>query len=399
MEPDPVLGENGTVNTPRPSDRLSQLFRALRNSADDPAVVDVADAFGSEPETVHERAVGEPARHVRRLLFASGGEIILHDGVVAAVVLHVEEGQRHVRLTDWIGEGNRATLDELETAFAKKPSFAGFRTPYFKFDSGFAKAVFGANGWKEPGGLLRLTLMAEQPGLVPEPDDDGCPGCSGLLQRGTSGVVDVDATVTALTTATADGQLKEDVYWVRVGDLLALHASGLMERVESQLRCKSCGRTVCFTLFRDGEPEFRYCSFDQARRRPLESIPPVQEWGDPARIAEAEQGMQYVNHEPGSWFLVRKGEELYLDARYSAGALIDSSALIHLDESELAEYRTHGPAYLSRLTGQIHESAPYQDGSPYYARDLYRRPDGSQPRKDVSAAIVNHTWIAQQRQK
>ncbi|WP_146145820.1 hypothetical protein [Arthrobacter woluwensis] len=377
--------------------RLPEVLKVLRAEDNDPRVQELIREFGTDPSSTQERSVGEPARQVRRLRFRSGGEIILHDGAVAAVVLHVAQGARHVRLDEWIGTGNRATLDDLESALGTKPSFAGFRTPYFAFDRGFVTATFTPDGWKMPGHLLRLTLTAHQPGLVPSPEDDDCPGCSDLLRRTSSGAVDIEATVQALSAAAAAGSLKEDAHWVRLDDLLPLHASGLMERAESQSRCLRCARTVCFALLRDGGPEFQYCSFDQARRRPMSPVPPVEQWADSERLAAEERGVRYVAHAAGSWFLVRKGEDLYLDARYSYSGLIDSSALIRLNPSEVRLYQRSGHTFLSRLAAAVHNSAPYQQESPYFARDLYRQPEGTLLRDEVSAAIAEHTWIAQQR--
>lgn len=389
-----LFGENGRMKTVPSRNRLSEVLRVLRAEENDPRVQELLREFGTEPSSTHERSVGEPPRQVRRLRFRSGGEIILHDGAVAAVVLHVAQGARHVRLHEWVGAGNRATLEDLESALGKKPSFAGVRTPYFAFDRGFVTATFTPDGWKMPGNLLRLTLTAHQPGLVPSPEDDDCPGCSDLLRRTSSGAVDIDATVQALSAA---GSLKEDAHWLRLDDLLPLHASGLMERAESQLRCLRCARTVCFTLLRDDGPEFQYCSFDQARRRPMSPVPPVERWGDPGRLAAEQRGMRYVAHAAGSWFLVRKGEDLYLDARYSYSGLIDSSALIRLNPSEVRLYERSGHTFLSRLAAAIHNSAPYQQESPYFARDLYRQSEGTRLRDEVSGAIAEHTWIAQQR--
>jgi hypothetical protein len=45
--------------------------------------------------------------------------------------------------------------------------------------------------------------------------------------------------------------------------------------------------------------------------------------------------MRYVDHEPAAWFLVEDDGIHYLDARYSYSALIDDSALIRLDDTEL----------------------------------------------------------------
>lgn len=352
---------------------------------------------------VRERLVGEPARRSRRLLFASGGEIILHDGTVAAVLLHLaptSAAPRGLDLSEWItGADNDATLDDLKEAIEAPRHFEGFGRPYFTLDGGYARLGFRDNrGWNDPGNLLTITV--QEPGLACRPEDDDCPSCGDLLVRPSNSDdgIDVDGTVSALTEALGAGLLTEDAHWVKLADLRPIHASGLMERVESQLTCTTCRRIICFTLFRDSSPTFGFYVLDAARRRPLEAIPPVEQWGDATRIAEDRDAMRYVDHEPGAWFLVEQQGVLYLDARYSYSAMIDDSALIRLDESEMEGYRTGGHDYLSQLAKRIHNSAPYKEESPYHQRDLFRGQDGKKYREAVTAAIVNHTWIARQRQ-
>jgi hypothetical protein len=109
--------------------------------------------------------------------------------------------------------------------------------------------------------------------------------------------------------------------------------------------------------------------------------------------------MRYVDHEPGMWFLVEQEGSLYLDARYSYSALIDDSALIRLNDTELAAYLAGDHDVLSDLAGRVHNSAPYRSESPFFNRDLYRSADGAQYHEAVSAAIADHTWIAEQRRK
>ncbi len=107
--------------------------------------------------------------------------------------------------------------------------------------------------------------------------------------------------------------------------------------------------------------------------------------------------MRYVDHEPGTWFLVERGDELFLDARYSYSALIDDSALILLDENETAAYREGGHEYLTTLAHDIHNSAPYREESKYRERDLFRGEGSKEYRNLVRAAIAEHTWVAEQR--
>jgi hypothetical protein len=104
--------------------------------------------------------------------------------------------------------------------------------------------------------------------------------------------------------------------------------------------------------------------------------------------------MRYVDHEPAAWFLVEDEGVLYLDARYTYSALIDDSALIRLDDTELRGYLSGGRDYISDLARGIDHSAPYRVESAYFARDLYRSPGGPKLRDAVGAAIVDHTWAA-----
>jgi hypothetical protein len=109
--------------------------------------------------------------------------------------------------------------------------------------------------------------------------------------------------------------------------------------------------------------------------------------------------MRYLDHAPGAWFLIERDGSLYLDARYSYSGLIDDSALIQLDEAELKAYRDGGRDWLSDFATRVHHGAPYREDSAFFARDLFRGPDGARYREAVSVAIADHTWIAEQRRK
>ncbi|PIJ15882.1 hypothetical protein BMH30_13070, partial [Leucobacter sp. OLES1] len=106
---------------------------------------------------------------------------------------------------------------------------------------------------------------------------------------------------------------------------------------------------------------------------------------------------RYVDHEPGRWFLVARNGETFLDVRTSAGPVGDTSVLIRLDADELAAYASGEHEALSELAERIDRSAPTAEGSPYRVRDLYRGPEAPGLRAAVSAAIVDRTWIAEQR--
>ena len=108
--------------------------------------------------------------------------------------------------------------------------------------------------------------------------------------------------------------------------------------------------------------------------------------------------MRYVDHEPGAWFLLEDEGVLYLDARYSHSAVIDDSALIRLDESELRGVPrldwTHNNEFtLSQASRDLLKgmSDPVTVTA-YFTRDLYRSAAERELRDAVGAAIVDHTW-------
>lgn len=382
---------------------LSLILDALALSKQDPEVRALADALGGEPVEVTERLIGAPAYRSRRMLFASGGEIIMHDDAVVAVLLYLvptPPARQSIELAQWIPRAaNDSTLDDLKEAIGTPRSWARFGTPWFPVAGGFVRADFRDHrGWNDPGNLVGIAVTVEQPGLTCAPDDDGCPRCSDLLIRAADGVgVDVAATTWALQTALAAGDLTEDLHWVRLADLRMLHESRLMERVESQLTCTSCRRIICFALHRGAAATFEYHALNEARQHPLETIPPVELWGDAARIAADRDAMHYLDHRPGGWFLVEQNGELYLACRYVVNTMVDASALIRLDDSELEAYRAGGHDYISELATRINDDGPHREQSPFRSRDLYRGPDAGAYKDAVAAAIVNHTWLAEQR--
>ena len=227
--------------------------------------------------------------------------------------------------------------------------------------------------------------------------DSFCGTCGDLLVRRAAGV-DVDATVDALTAARDAQLLREGRSVVPLADLRLLHSSGLMERVESHLECTSCRRTSCLTLYREAAPTFVHLTYDEAMRRPLEAIPPVEQWGDAARVAAAADAMRYVDHRPGSWFLAEHESGWYFESRYNRSRMVDGSCLIRLDPSEVEGYRAGGREYLTLLAGRIDDSQPWTDESHYGRRHLAltAEPEATRLRADFDAAVANHRWTAQQ---
>lgn len=390
------------MQTWRTGTRLPLAVDALARDASDPAVERLRTAFGGDPVAVEERLVGEPPRRSRRLRFASGGELLLQDGVVAAVTFHVVPVpgvSRGLDVTAWLGATDD-TLDALHAAIGTRRGFGGIGTPYFVLDEAYARCDYrDRRGWKEPGNLRAVTVSLEQPGRDRQPDADFCPACGDLLERGPDDALDLEATVTALAAAVAAGHVTEDAHWVPLADVLPLAASGLMERVEAQLTCPTCGTVLCLVLRRGSDPAVVRTSRNEAMRHPMGAIPPVEEWGDAARVAAARDALRYVDHEPGRWFLVAAGGDLLLDARYVVSNMADDSALVLLDEGEVAAYREQGHDYLTALAARLHDDGPHREASAFRGRDLYRGPDARRLRSEVTAAIRDHTWLAAQRQR
>ncbi len=100
--------------------------------------------------------------------------------------------------------------------------------------------------------------------------------------------------------------------------------------------------------------------------------------------------MEVIDHAPYSWFLLREGDALLLDARCSQGAF-DASVLIALDAAELAERDAGGHDAVDRLATAVHMSAPFARGttSPFRDRDLFRDGErGRELRREVHEAIL-----------
>lgn len=380
-------------------ERFALVLGALTMSEHDPAVRRLSEAFGGEPDGIRERLIGEPAVVSRRLGFASGAEMFVHDDTVVAVVLDLSSGpdaQGGLDLSDWIpGLDNGSTVEDFKNVFGKSWWFGGHSSRCFPVDGAFARFVTVGHSTQ----LDRVVVSPQELRAAPCPEDEGCEACADLVvRRGPAADFDLEATIESLADAVQDDRLREDAHWVRLADLTLLHSSGLMDAVESQFLCRTCGRVICLTLRRDAPPAVTHATVDAAMRRHLGVIPPVELWGDPERIDATARALRYVDHRPGSWFLLEKEGRLHLDARYSSG-MVDGSVLVLLDESEREGYRSGGTEYLSELARRIDDSSPHREGSPYYARDLLRGADGAAYRAEVTAAIVNHSWVAEQRRR
>lgn len=398
----PGQGDNDRVRRPWRRDRLPMLLDALGAGEEHPAVLRLVDALGGAPASVDERLVDEPGHVSRRLSYASGGEIVLHDDVVVAVVLNVRPtpfAPHGCTLREWVaGVGNDATLDDLRAAVGGRPGFV-HRDAYFERDGGYVRCSFDEEGWRSPGHLTHVTVTIAHPGRTCQPDDDICSTCGdAVVRHAHTGDMDLDATVDALAAAVTAQQLTEGASLVPLADLRMLQAAGLMERVESQLTCTRCRRVVCLTTYRDRAATLVHAVYGEAMQRPMEAIPPVEQWGDADRVAAAAHAMRYVDHHTGLWSLVEHESGLYLQSRYWRNQMVDASCLIRLDESEVEGYRAGGHEYLSRLARRIDGDHPWDDESHYGRRNINRDPHSSQLAQEVDRALVNHTWLAEQRQ-
>ncbi|WP_091034654.1 hypothetical protein [Microbacterium oxydans] len=378
------------------------ILDALCLARDDAPVRRLIDAFGGDPVATTERSIGEPAVLSQHLLFESGGEIVLHDDAVVAVILHLTPTPftpRGLDAAEWLpGVDNDATFADFKATFDVPWRFAdGDR--YFVLEAAYLRPEFVKHGGRRAGDLQRVAITVDDPKETCRPADEDCPVCRELIVRTGDGSFDVDGTVDALLAGVEAGVLRESSGAVSLADLRLLHASALMERVESQVTCTACGRVACLTLYRDSSPTFGYHPLDAAMRRPLEAIPPVEEWSDAARIAEARDAMRYVDHEPGSWFLVEQQGDLYLDSRYTITSMAEDSCLIRLDEAERQEYHEAGRDSLTGLAQRIDRSGPHREESPFHRRNLRHHPDGGRDYSaEVRAAIAGHNWLARQKQ-
>ncbi|WP_311242952.1 hypothetical protein [Microbacterium sp. WCS2018Hpa-23] len=386
----------------REHDRVQLIIDALGMPQGDVAVSDLIAEFGTAPAETAAYRIGEPVVLSQHLRFGSGGEIVLHDDAVFAVILHLTPtsfAPRGLDVAEWIpGIGNSATFADFRASFDVPWRFAeGDR--YFVLDAAYLRPEFVKYGGRRAGDLQRVAFTVEDPKDTCRPAHDGCQVCRELVARTEADLFDLDGTIDRLIDGLEAGVLTSRDGPVPLTDLRLLHDSALLERVESQVTCTACGRVACLTLYRDSSPTFDHLPLDAALRRPHEAIPPVEEWGDAARIAAAREAMRYVDHEPGSWFLVEQHGDLYLSSRYTISSMLDDSCLIRLDDTERRRYHDTGRDSLTDLARRIDSSSPHREGSPFHLRDLHRHSDDERDYSaEFRAAIADHTWLARQKQ-
>lgn len=360
-------------------------------------------ALGGPHRTEAVLHIGEPARVSRRLRGRSGTEAVLDDDVVSAVTLHLDAAgaERPARVADWLpGLAADAGPDAFAETLGTRAWFHGPLSRFLELDGGYLQVTYHPGETpRSPGDVAALTATLTRPGTALQPEDDTCPVCSAVLVRPpgseTAGM-DLDRTLASLVESVAAGRLTEDVSRVPLADLPALRRSGLMELLESQVTCTRCRRVLCLTIPLEGAPRFEPVVLGEAMHRPMSPVPPVAQWGDADRIAADAAALHYVDHEPSAWFLLRRGEDLYLDCRYSLG-VADDSALVRLDCEEARRCETGGHEAVGELARIIANSCPGREGSTYRERDLFRGEERAARRREVQAAIRNHTWAASTR--
>ncbi|MEU1488581.1 hypothetical protein [Streptomyces sp. NPDC005752] len=366
---------------------------ALLMAEPDDVVQRAIDLLGSNPVT-SEFEVGAPAHRDRYLTFGSGGEIMLRDGAVTAIFFHIQptEAAPHgfTGLSDLIpGLSRDASRGQVEEALGEPiVGRAGLNATHL-VGSGFVKFFYDAWAKKDaPNHLKLIQVTAEDTYAKTDPADERCPGCAGMLIRTTSpsGGVDVDATIAALHDGVAAGRLRQAHNWVALDDMLRLHDSGLMEHVEAQLGCTICHRHLIFGLHRDADATYEYVSLNDTYRRSPEQVPPVERWGDAARIEREAQRPERIATDGNTWILFAKGKDLFMNARcwYSA---VEGSRLIRLQAAEVQQYRREGEAYLSRLQETINRTWTSND-DPWRSRDLKRSGMSDEEAIEASLAAV-----------
>ncbi|MFI8437911.1 hypothetical protein ACIGJO_30045 [Streptomyces sp. NPDC079020] len=369
---------------------------ALLMAERDEAVRRAIDLLGSNP-VISEFGVGAPAHHDRYLTFGSGGEIMLRDGVVTAILFHVQPTAAAPRGFAGLGTlipglSRDASRSQVEEALGEPMAGRPGPNPTHPVGGGFVKVFY--DGWAKkdaPGHLKLIQMTAEDTYAKTDPADERCPGCAGMLIRTASASdrVDVNATIAALREGVAAGRLRQAHQWVALDDMLSLYDSRLMKRVVAQLGCTVCHRHIFFALHRDADPTFAYVSINDTCRRTPERVPSVERWGDAARIAREAQRPEQIATDGNTWVLFSRDEHLFMNARcwYSA---VERSILIRLDAAEVRQYERDGEAFLSRLQEAINRTWTSSD-NPWHSRDLTRSGMSNEEAIEASLAAAPET--------
>lgn len=73
-------------------------------------------------------------------------------------------------------------------------------------------------------------------------------------------------------------------------------------------------------------------------------------------------GVVVLEYGPQAWYLLRDGQQLYLDVNCNY-SFVGYSFTMELNSDEAAKYRLHGIAYLDKLAQGVQQSSPCGIGS------------------------------------
>ena len=166
----------------QPTGRVTLIVDALAKPESSEAVQTLIGALGGRVISETERLIGEPPTRSRHLRCADGGEIILHDGAVVAVLLHfapTDPTMRPAQLADWLpGTSNETTYTDLKQLLQSPWLFSnGARC--FELEGGYLRLV--TRGYSQV--LDRVVFDAESPKGRWWPERDDCAACSDLIVR------------------------------------------------------------------------------------------------------------------------------------------------------------------------------------------------------------------------
>ncbi len=368
--------------------------RALGRHEDSPNGRAALALLGESP-AVTELVVGAPAVTERYLVFPFGAEVLVRDGIIAAFWFHVAPdgalagGYDPARLLPGVPVDAGWDAVKAVAGSPRRFAFTGSSDAFAVRDASLYVTLRPAEG-----GHRGVEVISLRPAVIDRALralENRCRVCLDVAVCDEGGAMVLDATLDRLAERVVDGRLTEDPYRVRLADVRDLRASGLVEQVEAHLDCSTCRTTWCLTLPLTGEPTLTDVA-GFAHQHPRIAVPPLELWAGAGRRAAANDALRVVDWSRGAWFLMQKHDELYLDARVSAG-FVDTSVLIRLSDAERAAREREGHGYVDGLAARINDAGPSRDRSPWFERDLSRGQENRAINDEARAAIG--AWLQQ----